>query len=80
MWKKLFYEISDDDDDNILLSDLAIKIPTTSDKHADATITTTSDNLVVAPVLVSKIGMHCWDELIGELGELPHLGTIKYMA
>ena len=61
---------SDDDDDNML----------TSDKHADATITPTSDNLAVAPVVASKIGMHRWDELIGELDEFPHLGTIKYMV
>jgi hypothetical protein len=22
--------------------------------------------------------MHCWDDLFGEMDELPHLGTIKY--
>ena len=52
---------SDDDDNSFLLSDLA------KDKWSKTA------EPVAAMVIVTKIGMHHWDELIGESDELPHL-------
>lgn len=44
---------SDNDDKNILSSDLA------KDKRSDTAVP------IAAVVIASEIGMHCWDELIG---------------
>ena len=63
---------SDNASDHILLSELAKKLPTKKDKQADDTASPTSGKLAGAPAVASKIRMHCWDDLIGEMNHLPH--------
>lgn len=56
------------DDDNMLLFDLATK------NNVNRAL---PDG---AMAVASKIGMHWWDEVVGQMDKMPHISTIKYMA